>query len=46
MDFSISIDILKEVMSLVIPSVFLWSLTIKGFTMIVRAATGRRYIDE
>lgn len=46
MDFSVSIDILKEVMSLIIPSTFLWCLVIKGFTMVVRAATGRRYIDE
>lgn len=46
MDFTVSIDILRQVMSLIIPSTFLWCLVIKGFTMIVRSATGRRYLDE
>lgn len=46
MDFSISLDILVDVMKLIVPSVFLWSFTIKGLTLIVRAATGKRYLDE
>ena len=46
MDFSISLDILKEIMALIIPSTFLWALVTKGFSMIVRAASGRRFLDE
>lgn len=46
MDFTISLDILVDVMKLIVPSVFLWAFTIKGLTLIVRAATGKRYLDE
>lgn len=46
MDFQFSLDILKDIMKLIVPSVFLWAFTIKGLTLIVRAATGRRHLDE
>lgn len=46
MDFTISIDILREIMTLIIPSTFIWAFVTRAIIMVVRAATGRNFIDE